>query len=385
MSGMEFGTVTALDVTLKNVSQALDEALQVPLNCASVEDVGEWVTTVETVLAAKMSALRTKSVAAATDMAVGAEQGFLSTDKYVASRASIDPTVVRVDGKLGAWLNDYPILGEAHTRGVLSREHVQQLKKAANKRVRHQMGLAQEMFVEAAIECDWKGFEDAIAYWLLHVDPDGAKPKEQLAKNRFSMSKGSDGRWKGSFDLDAITGTALNNAVEQEDQRLYDQETDQGHSRSASNRKAVALANLINRGAGRSADGVVPYPLIHIVMGAIVAQELAAQAVAEAEAILNGETPPVHEPVETSATDIDRRCELVDGTPIHPDFGLAVMAVAQMKRIILEPESAILDLGRDARSFTKNMKLAMLVAARGRCSSFGCDAPFSWLQDSGWR
>ena len=61
-------------------------------------------------------------------------------------------------------------------------------------------------------------------------------------------------------------------------------------------------------------------------------------------------------------------------------FGLAVMAVAQMKRIILEPESAILDLGRDARSFTKNMKLAMLVAARGRCSSFGCDAPFSWLQ-----
>ena len=46
----------------------------------------------------------------------------------------------------------------------------------------------------------------------------------------------------------------------------------------------------------------------------------------------------------------------------------------------MNSKSRTLDLGHDVRFFPKWMKEALLVEARGQCSTAGCDAPFTWLQ-----
>ena len=40
----------------------------------------------------------------------------------------------------------------------------------------------------------------------------------------------------------------------------------------------------------------------------------------------------------------------------------------------------IIDLGRAVRGFPPRLRQALLVQARGRCRSPGCDAPLAWLQ-----
>jgi hypothetical protein len=40
-----------------------------------------------------------------------------------------------------------------------------------------------------------------------------------------------------------------------------------------------------------------------------------------------------------------RRCELVDGTPLHPNQVLALLGVATIRRIVLDTDGEILDIG----------------------------------------
>ena len=44
------------------------------------------------------------------------------------------------------------------------------------------------------------------------------------------------------------------------------------------------------------------------------------------------------------------------------------------------PAGEVTDLGRRSRGFPARLKQALLVQARGRCRSPGCDAPLAWLQ-----
>jgi hypothetical protein len=78
--------------------------------------------------------------------------------------------------------------------------------------------------------------------------------------------------------------------------------------------------------------------------------------------------------------DPDGRCELIDGTPIHPHYALALLATATLRRLILSADGEILDLGRGVRCYPRHLKDAMLVVAKGRCQTPGCDAPLWWLQ-----
>jgi len=75
-----------------------------------------------------------------------------------------------------------------------------------------------------------------------------------------------------------------------------------------------------------------------------------------------------------------RRCELIDGTPIHPRWAFSALLSAQIRRLILSTDSQVLDLGRSVRTFPPHLKQLLLILARGRCQQPGCDAPASWLQ-----
>ena len=78
--------------------------------------------------------------------------------------------------------------------------------------------------------------------------------------------------------------------------------------------------------------------------------------------------------------DIDGRCELIDGTPIHPHWALAALATADLRRLVMGAEPEDTDLSRTVRLYPPHLKHILLITARGRCQTPGCDAPFAWLQ-----
>ena len=110
-------------------------------------------------------------------------------------------------------------------------------------------------------------------------------------------------------------------------------------------------------------------PLINVVMGHELAETITRQLAEGAEVS-----------VEPDHSDLNRRCELDDGTPIHPKPAATAPAVGRFRRIVFDPESRPVDVAVQARSFPPWMRQILLVGARGRCQIPGCDAPFAWLQ-----
>jgi len=144
---------------------------------------------------------------------------------------------------------------------------------------------------------------------------------------------------------------------------------------------ADALVNLVTRGTIRP-NGTVGAPLVHIVVG----QDIIEEAICRNTARDAGE-PPVGPDGQVLGDDLGidpgdplRRCELIDGTPIHPNQVLGLLGVATLRRLVLGASGEILDLGRTVRNFPRHLKDAMAAANCGRCADTGCDAPASWLE-----
>jgi len=129
---------------------------------------------------------------------------------------------------------------------------------------------------------------------------------------------------------------------------------------------------------------------------------------------IHGPAPPQVKPpnkfraLNLSYFDPARRCELVDGTPLHPDWARQVLARSRLRRLVVDGTHAM-DLSipfksppagpsaaaqleslvvnapsvpaqSPARIFPGPMRQAIIAAARGRCHHPGCDAKVQWLQ-----
>ena len=95
--------------------------------------------------------------------------------------------------------------------------------------------------------------------------------------------------------------------------------------------------------------------------------------------VLDGDT---HDPFELPLDhhDIDGRCETIRGTPIDPRRAWPALICGRLRRQVMTAKSRTTDLGHDVRLFNDAQKQALLVEARGQCTTRGCDAPYPWLQ-----
>lgn len=121
-------------------------------------------------------------------------------------------------------------------------------------------------------------------------------------------------------------------------------------------------------GAAR-ADGSQPDPLLHLVMSLRVAEDTMRR-------LAHNDGSPL--PVD--ADDVDGRCELIEGTPIHPWLAIAVLGIASLQRVVMTAKSHPLERSYKTTGFPKDLKHILLLRSRGRCEADGCDAPLPWLQ-----
>ncbi len=326
-------------------------------------------------------------VAEAARAGVPASVGQRTMAQYIASRTHERPAVIRSDERVGRWVSSLRLIEEAMLDEEALRDMVSDLRRLENIRVamamrrdqhllrrvgpRPRMEVVRERLrVLAQGECrSLRSLTELFAYRLTTSDQDGPEPYDEEAINTFNVRRLPDGRVRGTFDLDPVTGEIVMQQIGVEENALFNEDQENGIPRTVPQRRAKAFANLVRRGANRSTESAKP--LIHVVMSLKVLQNAIAQMAKDPQ---EQDFTSVLDP-----SDPDGRCELIDGTPIHPNYALVLLMQARVRRQVLTAKNITLEASYETRLFPDWMHYIRLVESRGQCAAAGCDAHHSWL------
>lgn len=350
-----------LRAAIGGVSVALDFAVDPAELSAVVGDVVE--------IGNRFDALRAQYVSQVEVCGGPSSIGVRTVGQFVGAQTNADPRSVRPAGLRARWLRAFPMFEQAFRDGLVSAAHLDLLRRTIDgPRTHALLRDDQDFFIESARNCSFVDFRKVADYWLIAVDPDGDEPAEQRDRVGVSMRVGRGGRLFLRGELDAVSGQALRTAVASLAQKMRSQDEEAGTVRSENERQAAALVALVTRGSAR-VDGSHAVPLINIVMSQNVAEHLLAEMWEQ-----------THARVPVAWNDIDGRCELIDGTPIHPYHARKLFGVATFRRHVMDAKGRLIDVAVNSRSFPQWMRNALHVQARGRCETPGCDAPHHWMQ-----
>lgn len=364
---MALGGVLDSNSDLDDLETVLDACLAVPLSGLSDEELSDRLARLPS-LTAKLDAVRVAAVSAGSARDVGRLSDQRSVANHVASVSNADPAAVRFDQRIADWLIDMPIIADALAAGKITIDHAELLRGVDNGRVHLQMIDAQEMFVDWLTTVVFRDLENLFNEWLLGADPDGAEPKEQQPETGMTVQTVFGGMVKVTLLLDPLQGAALKGDLAPECARLRAEEQQTGETRPVRKRQLQALLNLTGRGANRP-DGTTARPRVHIVMSQRVYEETLAWL----------EDPTSNDLPTIDRSDIDSKCQLIDGTPIHPLYGLAASLTAKFRHTVYSARGRPIHDSYDTRSIPEWMKDIALVTSNGKCSNPICDAPFAWL------
>ncbi|MEZ5168468.1 MAG: DUF222 domain-containing protein [Acidimicrobiales bacterium] len=228
-----------------------------------------------------------------------------------------------------------------------------------------------------AVTLSFRGFERAVAYWEQVVDgvrwgddPEPCDPREQnrsLYASRTMAEMVRVDAW-----LDPVGGAVFVEALHRIEEELFEADwklakTTHGDAvtvdrlwRTPAQRRADALVEMATRASTAPADGSRPAPLV------IVHGDVDTFTVALSRYL--GVAGPV--PVG----DVERLCELDDGTVISPTRMVELALAGHVRRLVFESPGVILDYGRKRRLFTGALREA--ITARDRiCVHDGCEIP----------
>jgi hypothetical protein len=358
---------------------ALDVVAELPLAFLPVDRLTDVL--LETCrIEARVQGLKAQVIAEAESAALAQRHGERSLTTYIAKQTHGCSKVIGPDRTFAIWMRDFPVLSQALSDGLLTRQHCNELKGIDNIRIHGLMIRDQQNFIKWAQRLQWTDWGLAVGYWLNAADPDGEDTDPASPKYGLTTRTWNNGDVTVSLKLDPITGEAFLTMLDQETKRLHAQEAESPEGATTPVRKLQldAMMRLLIRGFRRD-DGSTPVPLVNIVMSEKVAEDLLAR-------MTGCENPTGDPPMDINLfelpiawDDIDGRCETIRGTPVHPKHVLWLLFVGNLRRTVMSAESMVLDLGRDSRFFNSIQRNALLVQSRGQCVD-GCGSPFRWLQ-----
>jgi len=283
-----------------------------------------------------------------------------------------------------------PLVEAAYLAGDIPVAHARLIGQvAANPRVTEHLPGADPIFRDAATSLGYDDFAAALREWERLADTDGADQSadETHERRHASLHRSTV---NGSFHLDGSFGAAQGSAIE----TIWDQyeraelladwsAARERHGREArlehlartpAQRRADALYAIFVRAASTPADAQSPAPLVNVVVDQRTFEEQLRRAAGEEVAVDPNDDLP------------SRRCNSLDGTPLHPGDVLAAALVGHVRRVVVDAAGTVIDLGRKRRLFTGSARDAALLQAllrspgALRCLWPGCDGRGANLQ-----
>lgn len=175
----------------------------------------------------------------------------------------------------------FPLVYAAWEAGEITRAHVSRLVRAWSPRVDAEFCRDEALLVHHARTLRYDDFDQAVSYWSLRADPDGASEtnEERRARRRVSLDETLNHTWSGSVLLDPVSGAVVATELRRLEQHLFDADWADAkrrlqrdpHSyeltRTPDQRRADALVEMARRSAGAQPDATAR-PLFTVLLGA---------------------------------------------------------------------------------------------------------------------
>jgi Domain of unknown function (DUF222) len=272
-------------------------------------------------------------------------------------------------------------LGQVHDRlaaGELGIDQVRELARVhANPRCGDQLATVIDRLLELSGEATPEGFARAVRQWERLADDDGAhRDREAAHAGRCArMALVGD---EGYLDarMGAAQFAAMKEVFDRFTQAEFDAEWDELRAaygddvcpgmleRTEGQRRADALAAIFQRAAAKDPAAKDSEPVVNILVDQAVYE-------AQLQAMITGE------PVPFDAADLDhQRCSTTTGVDLDPADAVAASLVGHVRRVVLDAQGRIIDLGHRSRVFTGGARAAAFLQAAldgdGRCIWPGC-------------
>lgn len=206
----------------------------------------------------------------------------------------------------------------------------------------------------------------AARQWMLALDPDGAEPREQeqIAQRSFTLSRCTDGMFRGRLVLPPDQGAAVWTVLDAYASPRTSKDLTGGAAatgrpaeddgRSVDQRAADVLAGLFTAHA-RSGDAPRPGGRPPTLLVTVTQADLDAHAAGEpgfCEIVATGEIVPV-------------------------ELAARMTCDAFVQAALVDDDGHVLQMGRRKRLFTAAQRLAIVLRDR-HCQGEGCGAPAAW-------
>jgi hypothetical protein len=218
-----------------------------------------------------------------------------------------------------------------------------------------------------------------LRYWCDIHAPDDADQAALDAHDRRQAhaSKTFEESTRVDADLDPVGGSIFRSELDRLTQQLFEEDWAQARARlgdsatvadlarTPAQRRADAFTLMAERSAELDRDPRGPVPVLNLVMDyATFCAELAKM---EAEA--RGEDP------DTIPYPAERICRLADGTILPPSLVLSCGLAGEIRRLVIGPDSEVIDFGDTRRFFTGPVRDAIALAHDNCQWPPGCDIP----------
>ena len=369
---MSLGGVLNPNADLDGLRTALSACFDSPVSCMSREEISDRLDGFYEA-STMLDALRAETVRAADAADVGALNDQRNVANHMAAKSNLDPAVVRADQRRADWLNDFPKLAAAYASGELTTAHLEELRRKDNPRVHQQMIADQTSFIRWMTSIAFRDLDEMFNRWLLGADPDGAEPKDHIENCGVSFTKLPGGKVQIKGILDPLSGSILRNAINREANKIRAEHKAADVHSTVRYRNLTALVRLVTAGF-ESPHRKATKPLLNITID----QRTYLETLDWLDDPTNNELPTLD--VEASGNLSGRKCQLIDGTSIHPLYAIAASAKAVFRRIVYDAKGRALQASYDSRSFPPWITDLTLIATNGKSANPICDAPFHWLQ-----
>jgi hypothetical protein len=355
---------------IRQLNQELSNALEVDWDEVDAE---ELVANLDLLLSAsgRLDALTARVGSAMDRSGIWAEQGKGTPAALVRSMAPNHHKAAA--GRIvrnGERLRRMPLVAESFQAGRITSDHIRVFGELLHKRFENRFPEFEEQLVDAAETLRFDQFCSLIARWKDSADrsePD-KRDQQDLDSREVHLSRSFNNRGILSGTLTPIAAVSIGNELDRLSDILFKQEWTEATERlgernvtttdllrTPSQRRHDALLLMARQSAGAGPNPNVPNPLLSVHC-----------TLADLQAALEADAGGCPIPVPFD----EGMCELEDHTPISHNMLVRLAVQAEIKRVVLDPKSLKMEMGRAARFFTTAQHEAIVV--RDRVCECGC-------------
>jgi len=284
-------------------------------------------------------------------------------------------------------INNHGTVGDAFLAGRVGVDQIDRLATAAtHPRAGDQFADFVPILLEQAEQLEYNDFDNVINHFIDRADPDGAFDNQQFQQDQRTASVRDNngavavhacgGSPQAACEMTKIFELAVQTEFDTDCATRRSEHGDDALNhplpRTTDQRKFDALHHIFLAWATVPANGTTPDPLVNILFDHVSAGNTLFNHGLVEDPNIFGLPDDVF---AAAAKDLSKhRCQTSTGTSVHPDVALRALIVGRVRRVVVDADNVVINLGRTQRLFTgKARDAAQLLVTT--CTHRGCDIP----------